>query len=294
MAKVPLERIGQIMKAVLGELERVGGEARLKDVLAAIEPTLNLTDYECEPFEKSGYVRWRALVHFYSIDCTKAGYIVKTRGTWRLTEQGAAALKLPPEQFIRSAMDKYRIWKSNQPVDEEVAEAEDTDKVIRQAAYEQAAEQARVEIEQHIDQLGPYEFQELIKELLIAMGYFVPYVAPPGQDGGIDIMAYKDPLGSSTPRIRVQVKHRSQKVTVKEVRELEGLLRKEGDMGLIVSSGGFTGDVTREIRASTRHIETMDLERLISLWEQHYDRISESGKGLLPLVVVHYLAPPKE
>jgi predicted Mrr-cat superfamily restriction endonuclease len=38
----------------------------------------------------------------------------------------------------------------------------------------------------------------------------------------------------------VQVKHRDQKVAAKDVRELEGLLRKEGDIGLIVSSAGFT------------------------------------------------------
>jgi hypothetical protein len=39
----------------------------------------------------------------------------------------------------------------------------------------------------------------------------------------------------------------NQKITVKEVRELEGLLRKEGDIGLIVSSGGFTPDAEKEM-----------------------------------------------
>ena len=105
---------------------------------------------------------------------------------------------------------------------------------------------------------------------------------------------YKDPLGTSTPRIRVQVKHRDQKMTVKEVRELEGLLRKEGDIGLIVSSAGFTSEVEREIRASSKHIETMDLDRLIRLWQQYYDNIRESGKVLLPLVKLHFLAPTEE
>ena len=82
--------------------------------------------------------------------------------------------------------------------------------------------------------------------------------------------------------------------TNKEVRELEGLLRKEGDIGLIVSSAGFTSDAERELRSSTKHIETMDLDRLVSLWQQHYDRISETGKTLRPLVKVHFLAPAEE
>lgn len=92
----------------------------------------------------------------------------------------------------------------------------------------------------------------------------------------------------------VQVKHREQKVNVRDVRELEGLLRRDGDIGLIVSSGGFTNEVSREIRSSVKHIETMDLDRLISLWQQHYGKARESAKTLLPLVQVHYLAPLEE
>jgi len=133
-----------------------------------------------------------------------------------------------------------------------------------------------------------------VLEILVGMGYHVPYVAPPGPDGGIDIVAYKDPLGTSTPRIRVQVKHREQKLSVREARELEGLLRREGDVGLLVPSGGFTSEVERELRSSNKHMETMDLNRLIGLWQEHYDKIRESGKALLPLVRVFFLAPPEE
>ena len=199
---------------------------------------------------------------------------------------------------MRSAMKKYRAWKSAQGTEQdhaEVAEAdEEADKAIRQTAYEQGVEQARAEIEDHIKSLGPYDFQKLVAELLVGMGYYVPFVAPPGPDGGVDIVAYKDPLGTSTPRIRVQVKHRDQKLTVREARELEGLLRREGDVGLLVSSGGFTSEVERELRASNKHMETMDLDRLIGLWQEHYGSIREPGKALLPLVRVFFLAPAAE
>jgi restriction system protein len=90
------------------------------------------------------------------------------------------------------------------------------------------------------------------------------------------------------------VKHRETKVYVKDVREMEGLLRRDGDIGLIVSSGGFTSEVTLELRASGKHIETMDLDRLISLWQQHYTMVREPAKALLPLVQVSFLAPPEE
>jgi restriction system protein len=295
--KIPLERVGEIMRVVLTELKNAGGQARLKDLFERAEAKLNLSEYEREPYAKSGYVRWRAVVHFYSIDCVKAGYLQKSGGKWSLTQPGEEALKKPAGEFIRSAVEKYRAWKSTQPgmeTETDDVESEDSEKIVRQTAYEQAVEQARAEIEGHINNLGPYDFQRLVAELLTAMGYHVPFIAPPGRDGGIDIVAYKDPLGTSTPRIRVQVKHREQKLTVKEVRELEGLLRKEGDIGLIVSSGGFTSEVEREIRASSKHIETMDLDRLILLWQQYYDNVRESGKALLPLVKLYFLAPSEE
>ena len=109
--KIPIERVGEIMKVVLTELKNVGGQARLKDLLPKAESKLELSNYEKEPYAKSGYIRWQAIVHFYSIDCVKAGYIQKSGGKWYLTSDGEEALKMPAGEFINSAVDKYRAWK---------------------------------------------------------------------------------------------------------------------------------------------------------------------------------------
>jgi restriction system protein len=184
---------------------------------------------------------------------------MKANGYWNLTPQGEEALKLPAGQLIRSAQKLYRNWRKNQTVDENdesdtnAEQTVETDAAVRQTVYEKAVEDARSEIDQHINAMGPYDFQKLVAELLLAMGYHIPFLAPPGPDGGVDIVAYTDPLGTVTPRIMVQVKHRDQKVNVRDVRELEGLLRRDGDIGLIVSSGGFTSEVAREIRSSVKH-----------------------------------------
>ena len=291
--KIPHERVAEYIKTILLELEHLGGHARLKELFPRAEAKLNLNDYEREPYAKSGFIRWQAIVHFNSIPLVKAGYIQKSGGKWHLTDLGRAALSKPAMELRNSAISGYRQWKTAQPPAEEL-EREEPQRVLRQTSYDQAVEQARVEIEEFINNLGPYDFQKLVSELLLAMGYYVPFVAPPGRDGGIDIVAYKDPLGTSAPRLMVQVKHRDNKVSVKEVRELEGLLRRTGDIGLIVSSGGFSNEVEREIRASTKHIELMDLDRLIELWQQHYDKVREPGKVLLPLVQLFFLAPTEE
>ncbi|HEX2079841.1 MAG TPA: restriction endonuclease [Longimicrobium sp.] len=296
--KITLDRVGEMIKIIFSELKQMGGVAPVRQLLERAEPKLNLSEYERGRHAKTGAVRWETAVRWYTVDCTRAGYLRKEGGKWYLTEEGERALSLPAGELIRTAGRAYREWKKGQPVAsrggetrEPEADAAPSEGAARQAIYEQAVEQARAEIEDRINSLGPYQFQDLVGALLEGMGYYVPHIASPGRDGGIDLIAYRDPLGTTAPRIKVQVKHRDQKLTVKEVRELEGLLRKEGDIGLLVSSGGFTSEVEREIRSSGKHIELMDLDRLITLWQQHYEQIPESKRALLPLVRVFFLAP---
>ena len=90
--KISLERIGEMMQAVLSELKARGGEARLRDLFVAVESKLKPNEYESGTYEKSGYIRWQAIIHFYSIDCVKAGYIRKSGGKWYLTDVGEQAL----------------------------------------------------------------------------------------------------------------------------------------------------------------------------------------------------------
>jgi restriction system protein len=177
---------------------------------------------------------------------------------------------------------------------EAIVTNEEAKKAQRQSVYEEAVEDARTEIEEHLTRMDWHDFQKLVGELLSAMGYFVRWIAPPGPDGGIDLEVYKDPLGTVTPRIKVQVKHRENKASAKEVRELEGLLRREDDMGLFVSLAGFTNEAVRELRSSPKHIELMDLDRLLKLWQEYYPKVSETGRLLLPLTPVYFLTPPEE
>ncbi len=68
----------------------------------------------------------------------------------------------------------------------------------------------------------------------------------------------------------------------------------EQDVGIFVSTGGFTSDAESEARTKeTRKLTLVDLEKLVELWVQHYDKVAEADKLLLPLKPVYYLAPPE-
>lgn len=297
--KSATDRMDEIMRAVFRELIDRGDKAKGTDVLAAIAPKLNLTEHELA-LTKTGAVRWDTHVRFHTSDCVRAGFLQKNRGNWIITEAGKEALNLPEGELIREARRKYTEWKREQDesaeidVDESAIDIEDDaddSTSDRSATYERALELAQSELEHAVHTFGPYEFQQLTEYLLEAMGYHVVFNAPPGKDGGVDLVAYSDPLGVTAPRIKCQVKHRKDKMTVKEVREMQGLLSRQGDVGILVSTGGFTGDAEREARAAHVQIELMDLTRFLELWDLYYDKASEEARAVLPLTRIAFLAP---
>jgi restriction system protein len=276
-------------------LKEEGGELSGKDIIERIPIRIELNDWENTRYEKSGYIRWQSILHFYTVDCSKAGYLRKQKGIWYLTIEGEKAMELGAVGLLKSASEKYRAWdlerkKDIEPDIEEIIEKGDETEKILKANLEQLEEKAIEGIKQHISNYNPYEFQDLIAALLRAMGYYTPFVSPKGRDGGLDIIAYRDPLGATTPRIKVQVKHRPQaSISVDDIRSLIGLLNKDGDIGLFVTSGRFTSESERFARDSHTHVKLIDIDSFIQLWIDFYQKLSDEEKNLLPLYPIYYL-----
>lgn len=241
-------------------------------------------------------MRFDQIVRFATVDAVKAGWLQKHKGNWSVTEEGKAAYSQfqDPETFYKRAVKLYRDWKKGQP--EEIAadflEGEtDQGEKKSQITFEQAEEQAWNNIEQYLRSMPPYEFQELVAFLLRAMGYFVPWVAERGKDGGIDIVAWGDELGTRPPRIKVQVKRIGQKVAVDTLRSFMAVLGHD-EVGIFVTTSGFTKDAEDLARTQeNRKITLIDLERLVELWIANYARLDDAARALLPLKPIHYLAP---
>lgn len=162
----------------------------------------------------------------------------------------------------------------------------------RAFVFDNATSQARTEIEEYVAALGPYEFQDVVAALLRGMGYTTPFIAPKGPDGGTDVLAYPDPLGAKTPHIRVQVKHRANaKATRDEIAALRGVIRQDREIGLFVSTAGFTSEAEREARHGGIHIELMSLSQFLDQWLTFYERLSEEDRAYLRLRKVYFLAP---
>lgn len=271
-----------------------GGEMRGRDVVDKIRKTVTFDEYENHRYEKTGYIRWESILHFYTIDCMKAGYLRKQKGIWILTEEGEKAINLGAEKLLSTATKFYREWdgkRKSDTIENDLSDGGEEDIIqIQKSLLGQYEEEASNGIRNFICAKNPYEFQDLIAELLKAMGYYISDVAKRGPDGGIDIIAYTDPLGTSQPRIIVQVKHRpTDSVSSDEIQKLAGTLKRNSDVGIFVTSGTFSKPAIKEARESREHIELIDFERLISLWQSYYYKLDDAQKVHLPLHSIYFL-----
>ena len=277
--------------AVMQEMSRRGGSIPAKEIYPWVDGNVELTDWEKEPAGKMKYIRWTNSFQFYSIDYQKAGFIVKKNGSWYITPEGEKALKKSPKEVMNIARAAYKEWKKTQVV--EIPTEEELNDETAEKDYSMSLDMmesdAREGIKKYIISKGPYEFQELVAALLRAMGYHTPFIAPKGKDGGIDIIAYLDPLGAQTPRIKVQVKHKPDTaIGAADVRALSGVL-KTGDIALFVTSGTYTADARNAATTNDKFIRLIDGELFIDMWQEYYDKMTDEDKNRLPLKRIAFL-----
>jgi restriction system protein len=294
VAEITRQRSGELVRAVLQVLTEYPDGLPAREALAHVEKRVTPTPFEQTDYPKApGVRRFEKIVRFSTIPAVKAGWLGKSKGTWTVTDEGRQALTkfTDPAEFMREAVRLYRAWEKEQPEADDVEVEELGEVETPTSTLEEAEEAAWREVSQYLQEMNPYEFQDLVAALLRAMDYHVSWVSPPGPDRGLDILAYNDPLGASGPRIKVQVKRRADKTNVDGVRAFMALLGSQ-DVGIFISTGGFTSDAEREVRSQeNRRITLIGRERLFDLWVEHYDAVPEDSRQLLPLKPVHFLAP---
>lgn len=290
MAEFTQKRYGELSRGVLHLLSKEPEGLPAREVLKRLAEVVPPTGFEAEDWPRfPGVRRYEKTVRFSTIALVKSGWLTKSAGTWAVTAKGLEALNKysDPLTFYREAIKLYQAWKKQQPKAQSAPEAEEPSEVA--LGLEEARELAWEEIRAHLAVMPPYDFQQLVGALLRAMGYHVAWIAPPGADGGIDILAYADPLGAQGARIKVQVKRQESKVSPDGLRSFLGVLG-EDDIGIFVATGGFTSAAEAEARhEAKRKLTLIDLARLYGLWVEHQHRVEEEHRQLLPLTPVYYL-----
>lgn len=135
--------------------------------------------------------------------------------------------------------------------------------------------------------LKGYPLEDLVADLLRAMGYKVTQ-SPKGGDRGIDIVIYKDEL---PPRIVVQVKSYDKDVVEKDVQALKGAM-KNNDYGLFVTLTDYKDNAKDYLRDHSE-IRGICGSELVDLLLEYYDKLSDKYRAIIPLKRV-YIPDVKE
>ncbi|GGK14969.1 hypothetical protein GCM10010124_04470 [Pilimelia terevasa] len=131
--------------------------------------------------------------------------------------------------------------------------------------------------------LSHREFEEFSADLLRAMGYEARVTAYAG-DGGVDVVAHRDPLGIEPPLIKVQCKHTTATVGAPVVQQLIGTQAAE-ELSLLLTLGAYSREAL-SIERSRQGLRLVNGEELVDLVLHNYDRLPAGWRTRIPLRAV--------
>lgn len=127
------------------------------------------------------------------------------------------------------------------------------------------------------------EFEEFTADVLRALGYqarVTRYV----QDGGVDVIAHRDPLGVEPPQIKIQCKHQTSTIGSPEVQQLIGT-QGPGELCVFVTLGTYSRDAL-SIERQRAGLRLLSGEDMVDLVLEHYAALPERWRSVVPLTPV--------
>ncbi len=254
----------------------------IRDILDTIPTRIQLSEEETSTASSTGMPLYEKMARTATSPLVEVGWFVKDHERWYLTDDGL--------QVCRSFRNVEDIYNSAVLLCEEKRQL----KADIIATVESAEEQAWQQIWGYLHELNGTDFRVLVADLLQALNYEIDWVAPPRKKHGhIDLVAYPAALSGNGPRIKVHIRHHGQAATVEGLRGFMGELNQH-DLGIFVSSGGFTEQVLGIARSQEmRRVRLVSMENFYQFWLQNYNKLSAEAQQRFPLKAIYFLSPQK-
>ncbi|MGI9345803.1 MAG: restriction endonuclease [Gammaproteobacteria bacterium] len=260
------------------------GEQRFGEAVRILSDQFQLTDEEKQqtvPNRKQSMVGNR--VGWAITYLVKAGLVERpARGIFRITERGQQVLSDPPEKLTKQFLYQYYGHKAQQKSrtssdesSEQSAETPESDETAAERiskAYQELTEALKDELLESVLRQPPEFFEELIVQLLLAMGYggsreeAGQRVGQSG-DGGIDGIISEDKLGLSMIYLQAKRYATHNQVGRPEIQQFSGSLMGQGaNKGVFVTTSRFSPQAYEYIQTIPQQsIILIDGSRLTSL-----------------------------
>ena len=256
-----------LMNPALQALKELGGSATIEELFTKVVEIMQLTDEQLEIIhdpERGSQTEVEYRLAWTRSYLKKYGLIENsTRGVWALTQKGRQTEKVNPKMVTRHWRE---MKKKDREYDDEF-EPDDEELTWRE------------ELLRTLLKMQPDAFERLAQRMLRESGFIQVQVTGRSGDGGIDGKGIMRLGGFLSFHVFFQCKRYSGSVTAGQVRDFRGAMVGRADKGLLITTGNFTKDATREAtRDGAPPIDLIDGELLI-------DKLKELSLGISKEVV---------
>lgn len=278
----------ELMLPLLQEYAAASAPLSIKELIPIMAAKVGLSDDDLAerlPSGRQGLFHNR--LHWAKTYMARAGLITSpSRGLAVITERGRSILAENPSNIDGDTLarfEEFASWRdgtidgTGEP--KSIISAPSVAPEVTHKTPEERIEDARRDLERglkaelldRVRTMTPAEFEELIVQLLLKMGYgqgaeeMAQALGGTG-DQGIDGVVHQDPLGLD--RVYIQAKRYAEGNTVgsREIRDFNGALDLvRAPKGLFVTASSFTKDARTQAQNATRQIVLVDGEELTSM-----------------------------
>ena len=248
-----------LMKPVLKSSEK--GEVKISEVVETLAKDLALTDEEQAELLPSGkQTTFANRVHWAKTYLLKAGLVEATRrGYFVITQRGKEAILDATTIIDNNYLKQFDEFKTFQGLSNDnkgvIAQEQETAKITPdeelRLAYKKINTTLQTDILSKVRTVTPAFFEELIVELLLAMGYGGA-VEDAGRalgrtgDNGIDGVIDQDPLGVDQIYIQAKRYAHGNNVGAGDIRDFFGALNlKKAQKGIFITTSAFSSSAVQ-------------------------------------------------
>ena len=258
----------KLLFATFKILKDAGGSLAGKEVITIIESSVELTGWDKSVYEKTGNTRWVSILHFFTIDAIKSGFLIKEKGTWTLSNTGNDAIQLGEVGLLEACTEGYVKWKLSVPAKQQPEAV--VAKEIKDVPSEELLESVIAEINDNlageildiVKSCSPVFFERLVVALLVKMGYGgtlanAARVIGRSGDGGIDGIIDEDRLGLDA--IYIQAKRWEGIVGRPEIQKFVGALQgQRAHKGVFITTSDFTKEALEYVKNISNKVVLMN------------------------------------
>ena len=262
---MPVPSSTDLINPTLKAIRQAGGSAHIREIGEIVIQALGLPDVTANELHKGGpQSEFEYRLAWARTYLKHNGLITNSaRGVWALTAKGNDTLTVNPDSMVQEVLQASR-W-SRQPSIQ--SSSDDVGSVNETESWQEQLIAALLE-------MPPDAFERLCSLMLRESGFIEVTVTGRSGDGGIDGHGIIRMGGLISFPVLFQCKRYSGSVTPSTVRDFRGAMAGRSEKGLLITTGGFTREATREAtRDGAPPIDLIDGNLLA-------DKLKELGLGI--------------